>query len=371
MNICQFKPFIGEKEYESIKECFDFNWITEGPKSEKFVKRLCELLNVKYGVLAPNGTLSLYLGLKAIDIRCRDEVIVPNFTFIASANSIQMCGAIPRFCDITDDLQIDINDCERLITEKTKAIMPVHVYGIASNMDKVCEFAKKHNLKIIEDAAQGINVFWNNKHTGTFGDVGSFSFFADKTITTGEGGFVCTNNEEIYKKLQYLRNQGRINRGSFIHPEIGYNFRMTDIQCAIGLTQLNKLNIIVENKLRILSKYKELLKDNIHIKIIEPLNSLSNHLPFRVCIITLNELNDRLSKYLNDNGIETRTFFHPLHKQPYYHKMNENLESQLSDNYFKKSIYYYEHGLCLPSFPELKDEEIKYICNLISLLFKK
>ena len=147
---------------------------------------------------------------------------------------------------------------------------------------------------------------------------------------------------------------------------LGNNFRMTDIQCAIGLTQLNKLNIIVENKLRILSKYKELLKTNTQIKIIEPLSLNSNHLPFRVCIVTLNETNDKLSKYLKENTIETRTFFYPLHKQPYYQKINK---TQLNDTHFPKSIYYYEHGLCLPSFPQLKDEEIKYICKLINKYF--
>lgn len=369
MDICQFKPFVGTEEYESIKSCFDINWITEGPKSKEFVTRLCKLMNVKYGVLAPNGTLALYLGLRAIGITNGDEVIVPNFTFIASANSIQMCGAIPKFCDITDDLQINIDDCERLLTNKTKAIMPVHIYGIASNMEKVCDFAKKHNLKIIEDAAQGINIYWDGKHTGTFGEVGCFSFFADKTITTGEGGFVSTNNEEIYKNLLYLRNQGRINRGTFIHPEIGYNFRMTDIQSAIGLTQLDKLPIIVENKLRILSKYQELLKNNNHIKIIKPLHEESNHLPFRVGIVLLNEKSDGISNYLKEHKVETRTFFYPLHKQPYYQKLNKNLESQCKDSFFKKSIYYYEHGVCLPSFPELKDKEIYYICKIINQYF--
>jgi len=185
MNICQFKPFLGTEEYESIKSCFDNNWVTEGPKSKEFVKCLCNLMNVRYGVLAPNGTLALYLGLRAMGIEIGDEVIVPNFTFIASANAVEMCRAIPIFCDINDDLQININDCERLLTTKTKAIMPVHMYGMSSNMDDVCEFAKKHNLKIIEDSAQAIGIFWRNKHCGTFGDVGCFSFFADKTITTG------------------------------------------------------------------------------------------------------------------------------------------------------------------------------------------
>ena len=237
--IPQFQPFLDNREYEAIKSCFDLNWVTEGPKSKEFVDKLCKMMNVKYGVLAPNGTLSLYMALKVLGIGKGDEVIVPNFTFIASANAIDMVGAKPVFCDIQEsDLHIDIKKAEKLITCRTKAIMPVHIYGMACNMDEVIEFAKKHKLKVVEDAAQAVGVNWNGKQAGTFGDIGSFSFFADKTLTTGEGGLVVTDNEELYNKLLYIRNQGRLNRGSFIHPEIGYNFRMTDLQTSIGLVQI-------------------------------------------------------------------------------------------------------------------------------------
>ena len=361
MKICQFKPFIGEDEYASIKECFDINWITEGPKSDEFVKKLCKFMNVKYGVLAPNGTLGIYLGLKSLNIKNGDEVIVPDFTFIASANAVEMVGATPIFCDIGDDLQIDINSCEKLINEKTKAIMPVHIYGMACNMDKVCQFAKKHNLFIIENAAQAIGVTWNDKHCGTFGEIGSFSFFADKTITTGEGGFVCTNNADLYKKLLYLRNQGRINRGTFIHDEIGYNFRMTDIQSSIGLIQLQKFDIIKTKKIDILKKYTKLLNNNSNIQIIKP-TPKSNHIPFRVVIITLNESKDGLEKFLKDNLIETRTFFYPLHLQPCYLSENKNI---------KKSIEMYSKGICLPSYPTLTNDDIEYISNKINLYFQQ
>ena len=363
MKINQFEPFIEQLEYEGIKECFDINWITEGPKSKLFVNRLCELMNVKYGVLAPNGTLAIYMALKALNIKAGDEIIVPDFTFIGSANAVEMIGAEPVFCDIDYDLQIDINSCEKLLTENTKGIMPVHIYGMAANMDAVCEFAKKHNLYIIEDAAQAVGIKWNGKHAGTFGDVGTFSFFADKTITTGEGGFVCTNNEETYKKLLYIRNQGRINRGSFIHPEIGYNFRMTDIQSSIGLVQLDKLNLIVEKKSGILNLYKKLLKKNENIEIIEPnSNSKSNHIPFRVAIMTKNRSNEGLMNNLKKNDIETRTFFHPLHLQPCYLELNNNKDIKVS-----KDVY--SRGICLPSYPTLKNEEIEYICEKINLYY--
>ena len=154
MKIPQMQPYVGLDEYDSIKECFETNWLTEGPKSKEFISQLCKIVGSKYGVLAPNGTLALYLGLKSLGIEEGDEVIVPNFTFIASANSVEMCGAKPVFVDINiEDLQINIDDCSRVLTNKTKAIMPVHLFGISSNMDEVMKFANENNLKVVEDAA--------------------------------------------------------------------------------------------------------------------------------------------------------------------------------------------------------------------------
>lgn len=240
--------------------------------------------------------------------------------------------------------------------------MPVHIYGMACNMDEVVNFAKKHNLKIVEDAAQAIGISWDGKHAGTFGEVGSFSFFADKTITTGEGGLVVTNDDAIYEKLLFIRNQGRIDRGSFIHPEIGYNFRMTDIQSAIGLAQLEKLDEIIRRKKHILSTYKDNLDSSI--KIIEP-PFQSNHIPFRVCITVPGGGYD-LMEYMKTQGIETRTFFYPLHKQPAYQKQKTFLSKLFKKDNFEVSERMYREGVCLPSFVSISDEEIKYICEKIN-----
>ena len=359
MKINQSQPFLGMAEYEAIKVCFENNWITEGPKSKEFSDRLCKLMGCKYGVFAPNGTLALYLGLRALGIGPGDEVIVPDFTFIASANAVEMVGAKPVFADINrDTLHVDIEECEKLITKHTKAIMPVHIYGAAANMDKIMTFANKYNLKVIEDAAQALGVYWNKKHCGTFGEVGCFSFFADKTITTGEGGFVCTDDEKIYNELIYLRNQGRLNRGSFIHPRIGYNFRITDIQSAIGLVQLDKLELIEENKLKIFDLYKKNLQGVDGLQIIVP-EDKSNFIPFRIAII-FEKKSDKISEYLISKDIETRTFFYPIHKQPCYN----------TDLVLKNSTYVYEHGLCFPAYAELGEKEIIYICNHIKKALK-
>jgi perosamine synthetase len=350
------------EEYDSMKDCFESNWVTEGPKSAEFVDKLCDIIGSKYGVLAPNGTLALYLGLRGMGIGPGDEVIVPNFTFIASANAVLMTGAIPVFVDVDlGSLQIDVKDASRVLSKKTKAIMPVHIYGAASNMTEVNAFAKQEKIKVIEDAAQAMGVFWEGQHCGGLGDVGCFSFFADKTITTIEGGFVCTDDEEIYEKLLYLRNQGRLNRGTFIHPEIGFNFRMNDIQASIGLEQLTKKEWIYKRKKEIYSFYTQSLKNVEDIEILKPQLG-STLVPFRVCI-SAKENKEALVNFLCDAGIESRTYFYPLNKQPCFQYLKEyqNLDNFL----FKNSITAFERGICLPSYPALKEEEINYICNKI------
>ena len=243
--------------------------------------------------------------------------------------------------------------------------MPVHLYGMCADMDSVMSFAKKNNLKVIEDAAQAIGVRYKGKHAGMFGDIGCFSFFADKTITTSEGGFVVCNNKDIYNNLLLLRNQGRIERGSFIHPHIGYNFRMTDMQSAIGLVQLAKLEKIKEKKNEILGWYKEKLQDVGEIKFLE-LEEGSEYIPFRTVIIC--ERAHDLMDYLARNKIQPRSVFYPLHKQPYFEKLgNPDIERfNLSDERFPNAIYGYEHGVCLPVFPQLTQEQVDYVCSVIS-----
>jgi perosamine synthetase len=362
--IPQFQPYLDHAELQAVKECFDANWITEGPKSKEFVTKLSNVLNFRYGVLASNGTVALYMGLIAMGIKPGDEVIVPDFTFIASANAITMCGAKPIFCDIDETLHIDLKKAKKLITRKTRAIMPVHIYGMACDMESVMQFANSNRIKVIEDAAQAVGVTWNGKQAGTFGDIGTFSFFADKTITTGEGGLVVTNNPETYEKLQYLRNQGRINRGSFVHPEIGYNFRMTDLQSAIGLVQLEKLAEIIEKKKKILNHYAKSLTSEINL--IKPSeNSKSGHIPFRVCF-RVKGGSQPLLKFLAESNIETRTFFYPLHSQPSYIKKYNRITSRVPKTKFSVSDKMFDEGVCLPSWVGISEEEIEYICEKIN-----
>jgi perosamine synthetase len=365
MDIPQFQPFIGKEEYDAIKDCFDNNWITEGPKATEFKKKICEAIHTRYGVFAPNGTLALYLGLRALGIGQGDEVIVPDCTFIASANAVEMVGATPIFVDVNRmNFQIEISDCDRVYSEKTRAIMPVHLYGMAVDMNSLMKYANERNLLVIEDAAQALGIRYRDQFCGTFGDIGTFSFFADKTITTGEGGFVVAKNEELYHKLLYLRNQGRLDRGTFIHPEIGYNFRMTDIQMAIGLVQFNKFKIISDRKKAIYDRYRTNLSGISQVKFttIEP---GSEFIPFRVTILC--EDAHQLMAHMATKNIQPRTFFYPLHKQPcfQYLRQDEHWLGRCNDQYYPNATYGYEHGICLPSFAALTLEQIDYVCEAI------
>lgn len=361
MKVPQLSPSVGKEEYAAIKACFDNNWITEGPKAKEFVDRILKLTGSKYGVLAPNGTLALYLGLRALGIGPGDEVIVPDFTFYASATSVEMTGATPVFCDVNKrNFQIDVSSAEKRITKSTKAVMPVHIYGTVSNMDEVLNFAKKHHLLVIEDAAEALDVRWKGKCAGTFGDVGCISFFADKTITTAEGGIVLTDKKTIFEKLLFLRNQGRINRGSFIHPGIGYNFRMTDIQCAVGLAQLDKLEEIKLKKLGNLKLYQKLLSNVPGVTFFEP-DEDAEFLPFRVGILYRHAR--ELMVFLKEKGIEPRTFFYPLHSQPAFSSLKKRYGYKEDD--FQNSKYGFECGVCLPVFPSLTRRQIGYVCQVI------
>ena len=358
MHVPQFMPWIGNDEYEGMRPCFESQWITEGPKTKEFEEKLLALIGARYGVFAPNGTLALYLGLRALGIGPSDEVLVPDFTFMGSATAVEMTGAIPVFVDVnTRNFQIDLAHADALGQKKTKAIMPVHIYGTIADMDAVSAFAKRHGLLVIEDAAQAIGVRRNGKHAGSWGDVSCFSFFADKTITTGEGGFIVTNDEATYEKLRLLRNQGRRDRGTFIHPAIGYNFRITDMQAAIGLVQLGKLQEIVERKKTILQWYKTGLKDIKDITFFEP-DPGTDWIPFRVGILLKKA--HALMEHLKTKDIEPRTFFYPLHKQPCLAHLVRG-----GDEQFPNAIFGYEHGVCLPTFPTLKKEQVQYVCEVI------
>ncbi|OGR90244.1 MAG: hypothetical protein A2992_07885 [Elusimicrobia bacterium RIFCSPLOWO2_01_FULL_59_12] len=353
----QLIPYVGKEELENLKKVIANQWLTEGPFTEEFVSLIKDVTGAKYALPVTNGTMALFLAVLSLGIGPGDEVIVPDFTFIASATSVHFAGARPVFCDVTDDtFTIDTDKLEERITEKTKAIMPVHVYGQSADMAPVLQMARAHNLTVIEDAAQGFGVFYNNKHTGTLGDVGMISFFADKTITTGEGAVILTNREDVYERAKLIRNQGRSSSGVFIHPALGMNFRMTDLQSAIGVAQIKKFNEIKRLKSRNYALYRRELSGVKELKFLEEV-SHSNLVPFRTNVLA--EDKEDLCKHLEENGIQTRSFFFPLHRQPCFNFLGYREEE------FPVSNRGFEQGLSLPVYCGLQKKDILNICSRI------
>lgn len=351
MKVPQFRSFVDKADYARLESVFENNYIAEGPQSAQFHDELLKIVGSRYGCFASNGTLALYMAMKAAGIGRGDEVLVQDLSFIASANSIEMVGATPVFVDVMShkDLTIDLTKVK--LTEKSKAMVIAPLFGTAcTNIYEIQKFCNDNNLLLIEDAAQALAITNGTDHCGTFGDVGTFSFYADKTITTAEGGFVVTDNEEIYEKMRYLRNQGRMNSGTFLHPEIGYNFRITDMQAALGLSQLEKLERIKAEKSKIYQTYKHYLDGKVEFL---KLNTEFNHIPFRVVVFVASA--EKSINAMADAGIEPRSIFYPLHKQPCYEYLG------YGDSEYKNSMLCYERGICLPTWIGLTEEQIAYV----------
>lgn len=359
--IPQVRPYIDIHEMAAVTQAVQSGWITEGPRCEEFSERLLKLIGAPYGVFAPNGTLALALGLMALQMQPTDEVIVPDLTFIGSANAVLLAGARPVFVDVDPlDYQMDPMKLGGAITPNTRAIMPVHLFGTAAPMDAICEIASRHKLVIIEDACQGIGVQYDGHHVGSIGDIGCFSFFGDKTITTGEGGFVVTQHRDIYDRMKLLRNQGRPNSGTFVHPSVGYNFRITDMQGAMGCAQMDKLDEIIRRKNALRTVYLKELQDlPVHLLGAAP---DSNLVPFRMALVTSDA--EALAERLHKNGVESRRFFHPLHSQPCFKGLlpPRNVEFPVSN---EASLT----GLCLPIFPAMTPKEVLHVCAVIRAFF--
>ena len=359
--IPQLIPYVGEEELSNLKKVIETKWITEGPFTNELIDLIKLNTGAKFAILTNNGTLALYLALQTIGIKNGDEVIVSDFTFNASGSSIVFANGTPVFVDVNeDDFNIDVKKIEEKITKNTKAIMPVHIYGQSADMDSVKEIAKKYDLFVIEDAAQGFGVNYKGQHLGTIGDMGIISFFADKTITMGEGAVILTNNDNLFAKLIYLRNQGRENSGTFIHEELGMNFRVTDLQSAIGVAQIKKFQKIKARKLYNYNLYKSLLRNVEEITFMTVVE-YSNLVPFRAAIKSNRK--EELMNFLDKHGIQTRGFFYPLHRQPCFHYLNYSLDEYPIANKL------FDEGICLPVYCDLKEEEIEFICDTIKKFF--
>ena len=285
--------------------------------------------------------------------------LIPSFTFYGSATSAVFAGLKPVFVECYEDTyNIDLEDLERKITSATSSIMPVHIFGQICDIHGVMEIAKRHGLKVVEDAAQAFGVHFDGQHAGTFGDIGVFSFFSDKVITMGEGAALFTQDDALYERLRLLRNQGRPNAGTFVHPELGMNFRITDLHAAIGLSQFRKLPLIRERRTELWNIYRSGLEGVGDIRFMS-IHPKSEFIPFRVPITTSRR--DEIETYMRENMIDTRGFFYPMHLQPKL-KLNPPQSLPISEKLNAQ-------GLCLPVHRHISDEDAKRICEVIRNFF--
>ena len=337
---------------------------SDGPNVKKFEEKFSKYVERKYSIAVSNGTAALEIAIKALGIKKDDEVIIPNFTIISNALAVIKQQAKPVLIDCSsDDWNIKIEDIEKKINKKTKAIIITHIYSFANDMDKILKICKKKKILIIEDAAEVLGLKYKGKKCGSFGDISTFSFYANKQITTGEGGMISVNNQKLYRKCKELRNLcfGKVNR--FNHDDIGWNYRMTNIQASLGLSQIKNINKIVKKKMEIGKKYYFNLLKNKNIKILPPKNSNSKNIYWVVGIVIRNKkfLASEVAKKLKKFGIMTRPFFWPMHEQDIFKKMKLFKKSK-----FPNSSYIGRYGLYLPSYYKLKNNEIDYISKIVN-----
>lgn len=355
--ISVYQPDLSGKEKEYVLECLNSTWISsKGEFITRFEKGFADFVGAPHAATVCNGTVALHLALLILGIGEGDEVVVPSFTYIASVNAIRYVGATPVFADsLPDTWQVSPEDIERRITIRTKAVLAVHLYGGASDMAAISELCARHQLKLVEDCAEAIGTLSNGKHVGTFGDVATFSFFGNKTITTGEGGMVVCKNASLDHEIRHFRGQGLAGDREYWHDVIGYNYRMTNICAAIGTAQLERIDDILRQKRLLAQRYREALADTP----IAFQASLADESPsyWMVTILTPNSAErDALRAKLKAAAVETRPTFFPAHTMPIYaqHQASFPVAEDIASR-----------GINLPSWHLLPYEDICRIAEVI------
>ena len=367
MKIPVNRPLLNGNESKYLQECIETGWISsEGPFVGRFESEFAEKVNRKYGIAVSSGTAALDIAIECLELEPGDEVIVPAFTIISCIHQIIRRGAIPVLIDC-DPLtwNMDVSQIEDRISSRTKAILVVHIYGLCSNMKEVNRIAKKHNLFIIEDAAEAHGLQFEQKPCGSFGNISIFSFYPNKLITTGEGGMLVTDDPLLARNSQSLRNLC-FSQPRYIHQELGWNYRMTNIQAAIGVAQLERWDDFLARKKAIGAKYSELLSsiEGIQLPLSRTDNSENVYWVYGVVLqngLTGNEFSQKLAEL----GIATRSFFCPLHLQPVL--TNQGLFVNES---YPNAEHLWNHGVYLPSGVGITDEEIEYVSQSIIDLLK-
>ena len=355
------KPCLKGRELELLTECITSNWISsQGVFIQRFESEFASLHQGRFSLSVSNGTTALHLALVALGIGEGDEVIVPDLTFAASANAVLHCNATPVLCEVDKaSLCLNVAEARQLISSKTKAIMPVHLYGSACNMKELGILADEFGLYIIEDCAEGLGTMWQDRPVGTFGDAATFSFFGNKTITTGEGGMILFKDERIFDKAKILRDHGMSPERKYWHEEVGFNYRMTNMQAALGVAQLERFDAIVESKRKIGMRYLQKLADCTKIARLPACSELILD-TFWLFTVILEDSVDRsqVIERLKSLGIETRPLFYPLHQMPPYKEFKRSNDLSVSN-------WASSNGISLPSSVDLTEEEQEYVCEML------
>lgn len=357
-----YQPHFGGREKDYVNQCLDSTWISsKGEFIGRFERGFADYIGAEQATTVSNGTVAIHLALEALGIAPGDEVIVPTLTYVASVNTIMQTGARPVFVDSLERTwQIDVEDVKRKITPKTKAVMVVHLYGLPCDMDAVTAVCREHGLLLIEDCAEAFGTRYKGRHVGTFGDAATFSFFGNKTITTGEGGMVVAKDRSVMERACHLKNQGVSPVREYWHDVLAFNYRMTNICAAIGLAQLERADEILARKRQIAAWYREGLAGlplNTHDEMPETEHS------FWMCSIVVDEPSARepLRACLKQAGIETRPLFHPAHTLPHC----------ATDESFPVAESLSSRGMNLPSYPDLTKTNVDEIVHVIRNFYQQ
>lgn len=384
MKIPITKPFFGEEERTAILEPLESGWIVQGPKVAEFERLLAEFTGAKYAIATTSCTTALHLSLIAMGIGPGDEVILPSFTFVATANAIEYAGATPVFCDVDlDTFDMDVEQIPKKLTEKTKAIIPVHLFGLSADMKPLVEIAEQRGLKMIEDAACGLGSYYDGRHVGTFGDAGCFSFHPRKAITTGEGGMITTDREDLMVTFKSLRDHGasksdlsrHIDLGGSLLPEfnrLGYNYRLTDIQGALGAAQMKNATKIIAARIARAERYHQLLRGEEWLQIPEcpegyihsyqsyvGLLKLSKKTSMQE-ILLLNRKRNEMMERLGAAGIAIRQGTHAVHMLGYYREKYHLKPEDCVNSFIAEQL-----SITLPLYAQMSDEEQDFVVQEI------
>ena len=352
------QPSIGKKEIEYVTDAVQSGWVSSlGKYIDIFEENFANYCGTKYAVATSNGTTALHLALVALGVTREDEVIIPDLTFVATGSAIKYIGAKVVIVDVNEDnLCISPEAIRKAITSKTKAIIPVHLYGHPSDMEEINKIAKEYNIFVIEDAAEAHGAEVNGKKVGGLGDAGIFSFYGNKIITSGEGGMITTSDEELYNKMRYLRDHAMSKDKRYWHTEVGFNYRMTNLQAALGVAQFERIDEILAKKKKIFEWYQDALKDIKGIKLNHQA-SWAKNVYWMVCL-ELDEYSefqrDEFIQKLKTKNIDSRPYFYPVSDMPMYDNTNTSITHKV-----------YKKGLNVPSYFDITKEQVEYICGII------